>query len=114
MKLLFLFAATLAPSIHTDFAGGSLGKVEKVSNDHYRLAAKGQVDQDGRNRQANWYYFRIDDAPLAPLTFDIVKLPGEYNYQPNQGAITKDTPPVISVDGIHWTHIKTFEYDAKE
>jgi len=112
--MLFLLAALLAPSIHTNFEGGSLGKIEKVSADHYRLAAKGQVDQDGRNRQANWYYFRVDDAPPAPLTLDIVNLPGEYNYKPNQGAITKDTPPVISSDGVHWTHVTTFEYDPKE
>src|SRR5947209_2909053 len=82
--MLFL-TVLLVPSIHTDFEGGSLGKVEKVSETHYRLAAKGETDRDGRNRQANWYYFRVDDAPLKPLRFDIVNLPGEYNYKPNQG-----------------------------
>lgn len=112
-RALLLFAAVIT-SIHSDFEGGCLGNVEKISDTHYRLSAKGETDQDGRNRQANWYYFRVDDAPLKPMTLDIVNLPGEYNYQPNQGAITKDTPPVISYDGVHWGHVKTFEYEAKE
>src|SRR5438309_846025 len=109
-----LFAALLIFSIHTDFEGGSLGKIEKLSETHFRLAVKGESDQDGRNRQANWYYFRVDGASSKPLTLDIVSLPGEYNYKPNQGAITKDTPPSISYDGIEWEHVKTYEYDAGE
>jgi hypothetical protein len=113
MKL-FLLAALAVSNIHTDFEGGCLGKVEKVSDTHFRLAAKGETDQDGRNRQANWYYFRVDNAPSQPLTFDIVNLPGEYNYHPNQGAITKDTPPFISYDGAHWEHVTSFDYDPKE
>lgn len=115
MTCFLLLAAMLLPSptIHTDFEGGTLGSVEKVSETHFRLAVKGESDQDGRNRQANWYYFRVDGAS-QPLTLDIVNLPGEYNYKPNRGAITKDTPPVISYDGVHWKHVETFEYDAKE
>jgi len=111
---MLLLAALLAPSIHTDFDGGSLGKTEKVTDTHFRLSVKGESYQDGRNHQANWYYFRVDGAGSQPLTFDIVNLPGEYNYRPNQGAITKDTPPVISYDGNHWEHVKTFEYDPTE
>ena len=108
---LILFVAT---TIHTDFEGGSLGRIEKVSDTHYRLGAKGEKDQDGRNRQANWYYFRVDGAPMKQMTLDIVDLPGEYNYKPNRGAITKDTPPVISYDQRTWKHVETFEYDAGE
>ena len=101
-------------TIHTDFEGGSLGRVEKVSDTHFRLGAKGEKDQDGRNRQANWYYFRVDDASKKELILDIVDLPGEYNYKPNLGAVTKDTPPVISYDQRLWKHMETFEYDAAE
>lgn len=115
MLNLLLLPALLVSSIHTDFEGGSLGKIEKVSDTHFRLAVKGESDQDGRNRQANWYYFRVDGASIgATLTLDIVSLAGEYNYQPNRGAITRDTPPVISYDGISWEHIREYEYDATE
>jgi hypothetical protein len=102
-------------TFHSDFEGGNIGASRQVSPTHWRLAVKGQTDQDHRNRQANWYYFRVDGAPKEqPLTLDIVNLPGEYNYKSNQGAITKDTPPVISYDNLHWEHVKTFEYDPAE
>jgi hypothetical protein len=42
----------LAVTFHTDFEGASLGKIEKVSETHFRCAVKGEADQDGRNRQA--------------------------------------------------------------
>jgi hypothetical protein len=109
---MILLLATLL--IHTNFEGGSLGQIQKVSETHFRLAVKGESDQDGRNRQANWYYFRVDGASSQPLTLDIVNLPGEYNYKPNRGAITKDTPPSISYDGVRWEHVKTYEYDPAE
>ncbi len=113
--MMFLAAPlAFAASIHTNFEGGSLGRIEKVTNAHFRLGSAGEKDQDGRNRQANWYYFRVDAAPRAEMTLDIVDLPGEYNYKPNRGAITKDTPPVISYDGKTWRHVETFEYDAVE
>jgi hypothetical protein len=113
--LVFLIPAiAAAATVSTDFEAGSLGRIEKVSESHFRLAAKGEKDQDGRNRQANWYYFRVDHAGGGELTLDIVDLAGEYNYQPNRGAITKDTPPVISYDGRTWKHVETFEYDSSE
>ena len=113
--LIFLIPAIAAAvTVKTDFEGGSLGRVEKVSETHFRLGVNGEKDQDGRNRQANWYYFRVDGAGTKELTLDMVDLPGEYNYQPNQGAITKDTPPVISYDRRTWKHIDTFTYDRGE
>lgn len=102
-------------TISTKFEGGNLGRVEKVNETHWRVGAPGDKDQDGRNRQANWYYFRVDGATVGkPVTLDVIDLPGEYNYRANRGAITKDTPPVISYDGKSWSHVTTFEYDAAE
>ena len=100
--------------IRWQFEGGSVERVEKAATDRFRIFVNGQTDQDHRNRQASWYFFRVDGAPRTTLTLDIVGLPGEYNYQPNRGAITKDTPPVISYDGKTWKHVEDFEYDEKE
>src|SRR5882762_3204563 len=75
-------------SVHTDFEGGSLERVQKIDNSHFRLHANGEKDANGRNRQASWYYFRVDGAGNREITFDMVGLPGEYNFRPNQGAIT--------------------------
>jgi len=100
-----------AITFHTDFEGGSLGKVEPVATDHYRCHVIGQVDQDKRNRQASWYYFRIDGAQGRALTLDMVDLPGEYNYQPNRGAITAETLPFYSEDEKTWKQVEDASFD---
>jgi hypothetical protein len=98
-------------SIHANFEGGSLGPTERIGADHYRCHILGQTDQEGRNRQADWYYFRVDHAAGHKLTFDLVDLAGEYNYRPNSGAITKDTLPFYSSDNITWLPVEKANYD---
>lgn len=110
--MLWLFA--FAVSITANFEGGSLGRVEKVAENHYRCHVIGQTDQEGRNRQASWYYFRVDHAKNRRTVFDIVDIPGEYNYQPNRGAITKDTLPFYSTDQVTWHPLEEAEFDASE
>lgn len=105
-------AAPRAITIVTSFAGGALGKIEQVNATHFRCGVKGESDQDGRNRQANWYYFRVDGARGKEITIDLVGLPGEYNYQPNRGAVTRDTLPWISEDNQQWRPLETAEYQA--
>lgn len=115
ISVFFIVPALLAAAtVRSDFEGGSLGNVEKISETHFRLGVKGQTDQDRRNRQASWYYFEVKDATAKEITFDMVDLPGEYNYKPNRGAITADTPPVISFDGKTWKHVESAEYMAEE
>lgn len=109
-SLLFVAAITFS----ADFEGGRLGKVERAGADHYRLHVPGEVDRDGRNRQASWYAFRVDGARGRRLTLDMVDLPGEYNYQPNRGAIVAGTRPFYSYDGRRWTVLDSTEYDASE
>ena len=102
---------TAAVTFHFDFEGGSLARVERLSPTHFAAHVRGDVDQDKRNRQANWYYFRIDGARGVALTIDLTDLPGEYNYRPNRGAITGDTLPFISEDRETWRPLDTAEYD---
>ena len=111
---LFLSVALSAKPIiiSTNFEGGALGKIESVNATHFRCGVKGESDQDGRNRQANWYYFRVDGAQGTPLTIDLVDLPGEYNYRPNRGAVTDDTLPWMSEDNQHWKQLEGAEYQA--
>ena len=45
---------------NTNFEGGSLGKVETLGAGRFRCSVQGQSDERGRNRQANWYYFRME------------------------------------------------------
>jgi hypothetical protein len=107
----FVFRGT---EIRWEFDEGSLERVERPAHDHFRVFVSGQADHDKRNRQASWYYFRVDAAEGNTLTIDILGLPGEYDYQPNRGAITKDTPPVISYDRKTWRHVTDIEYDERE
>jgi hypothetical protein len=105
LLLLPLAACSSGIAIRSDFEGGSLGKVEQVSATSFRCAVAGQADQDGRNRQASWYYFRIDGAKGREVTITLTDLRGEYNYKPGGLCVRDDTPPVISADGKTWRHL---------
>lgn len=98
-------------SIDWNFEGGSLAKAERTRTANFRCHVNGQVDQDGRNRQASWYYFRVNGAKGQTLTFTMVDLAGEYNYRPNKGAITGDTLPFYSSDGTNWVPVEEADYD---
>jgi murein tripeptide amidase MpaA len=104
----------LSVSIHTDFEAGSLGKVERLSETHFRCAVKGESDQDQRNRQANWYYFRVDGVAGREITIDLVDLVGEYDYRPGSHAVTEGTRPFYSYDRQTWTAFREVEWDAKD
>ncbi len=102
----------LAVTVSSSFEGGALGGVDHLGPAHLRLAIPGETDQDGRNRQANWYYFRLDHVKAKPLTLELTNLAGEYNYRPNKGAVTADTPPYFSYDNITWQPVTDFTYQA--
>ena len=112
----FLFAAA-AIVVGTAFEGGNLGRVETVAPNHLRCAVAGQSDQNNRNRQASWYYFRLDNLPVGKqVRIDLVDLVGEYNFRPGSHAVTSKTRPVFSYDDRAWTHFRDsdVEWDEKE
>lgn len=110
----FLFFAGIVVS--SNFEGGSAGRIEQVSPLHLRVGVVGQSDQDGRNHQANWYYFRLDRLPRTQVQVDLVDLAGEYNYRGPVYAVTKGARPVYSYDGKEWTHFRDGQvsWDPKE
>ncbi len=112
--LLTILAYDAVPPVAWNFEGGSLGRVESAGADHLRVHLAGQADQDGRNRQANWYYFRVDGKRGREVKVDLTSLPGEYNYKLNRGAVTKDTVPVWSEDNRTWKHFATTEFHDAE
>ncbi len=111
--MLLLLAAI---TITTSFEGGMLGRVETLSPTHLRCALKGQADQDGRNRQVSWYYFRMDNLPQQEVQIDFTDLVGEYNYRPGSHAVTRNTRPVYSFDNRTWKHFTSEEvsWDEKQ
>jgi hypothetical protein len=90
----------------SNFEGGSVGKVERVSPVHLRCAVEGQADQDHRNRQASWYFFELRNLPKKQVTVELVDIAGEYNYQAPAYAVNKNTRPVYSYDGVNWRHFR--------
>jgi hypothetical protein len=100
----------------SDFEGGSIGECKAVGENHLECGVKGETDQDGRNRQASWYYFRLEGGAGTEVTIDLVDLAGEYNYKPNKGSISDKTPPWVSSDRKQWASVapETLEYDPEQ
>jgi len=110
---LLLLAASA--TVHTNFEAGNIGKVEQVAPAHFRCAVQGEADQDKRNRQASWYYFRLDSARGKQVTIDLVDLVGEYNYKAGTHPVSGKTRPVYSEDHKTWKHFsdENLEWDEQ-
>jgi hypothetical protein len=96
---------------NTNFEAGSLGKVEVLGENRFRCLVQGQYDERGRNRQANWYYFRMEGVKGRDITLTLADLVGEYNDKPGACPMTADTVPVFSEDNDHWQHFPNMDWD---
>src|SRR5688572_13652274 len=107
-------ATTVKPILfNTAFESGSIGVIEKIGDDEYRLHVRGQQDARGRNRQATWFYFRMEDVADRDLTIRLASFRGEYNERPSTpaGAWLR---PVFSLDGEKWQHFKEAGWDDEK
>ena len=96
---------------NTAFESGSLGKIEKLGDNEFRLHLEGQQDSRGRNRQATWFYFRMDDVAGRELTLHLTSFKGEYNDRPARSPTGDWFRPVVSEDNEHWTHLPEASWD---
>jgi hypothetical protein len=103
-------------TFNTNFEDASLGRIDVLSPTSFRCAVQGQYDQRGHNRQASWYYFRIDHARGRDLTLTLTDFVGEYNDKPGAVAMGPGIIPVFSDDGRHWQHIpeSAVSWDAQK
>jgi hypothetical protein len=101
---------------NTNFEGGSLGKIETLGEGSFRLHVRGQQDEQGRNRQANWYFFRMENVRGRELSITMTDFVGEYNFRPGAVAMGPEITPVWSVDGKRWQPVPSMSWDdrAKE
>lgn len=113
---LFLSVASCAPgiAIRTDFEGGCLDRVERVSEGAFLARVPGQADRDGRNRQVSWYFFRVDGARGREVAVTLHDLAGEYDYRPGAVSIRPETIPLFSHDGESWEHFESVDYDREK
>ena len=94
-----------------DFAGASLGRIEKLSDSVFRCWVEGQSDEHGRNRQATWYFFRMDHVAGRDITLTLTDFVGEYNYKPGVCPMNADLRPMFSWDGEQWQHFESMAWD---
>ena len=97
-----------------NFEGGSLGNIEALGDTEFRCHVEGQHDERGRNRQANWYYFRMDGVRGRKVTLTLTDFVGEYNNKPGSCPMNADTIPVFSYDNERWEHFPRMEWDDQK
>src|SRR6059058_5664101 len=102
----------LAQSItfNTNFEDASLGRIEKLGEQTFRCHVLGQCDERGRNRQANWYYFRMNHVRGREVTLTLTDFVGEYNDKPGAVAMGPELRPVFSYDGREWAHFEAMDW----
>lgn len=103
----------LAATVHTSFEAGSAAKTEWVSENHFRCWVRGETDQDNRNSQPSWFYFRLDGVAGRDLTVELAGLAGEYNYRRHKGAGLRDMRPVYSYDNREWRFMEAGVFDPE-
>jgi hypothetical protein len=101
-------------TFNKNFEGGALGKIEKLGDAQFRCYVEGQCDEHGRNRQANWYYFRMDGVQDRETTLTLTDFVGEYNDKPGACPMNADTIPVFSYDDEHWQHFPAMDWDDQK
>jgi hypothetical protein len=106
--------AAAAPSpitFNLNFEGASLGSIEKLADGTFRCHVEGQHDERGRNRQASWYFFRMDNVKGREIVLTLTDFVGEYNDKPGTCPMGPDIVPVYSDDGTEWKHFERCEWD---
>ncbi|HYD85237.1 MAG TPA: M14-type cytosolic carboxypeptidase, partial [Opitutus sp.] len=97
---------------NTAFEGASLGEIEAIDATTFRLHVRGQQDERGRNRQATWYFFRMDRVAGREITLTFTDWVGEYNDIPGTVPMSAKLRPWISEDQKHWRPIEQMVWDA--
>lgn len=109
-------AADALPPVlfNTAFESASLGRIDKLSETEFRLHIRGQQDSRGRNRQATWFFFRLDEVAGRELTLRLTDFKGEYNDRPANAPAGEWFRPVFSEDGEKWTHLPAATWDKEK
>ncbi len=100
----------LAVTLAANFEGGNVAGHQSLGPDRLEVQVSGETDQDGRNSQPSWFYFRLDGLDGKPLTIDIGGLEGEYNYRRHDGSGHRNTLPAYSFDNETWQTFETSEW----
>ncbi len=95
------------------FESGSIGQIDVLGENEFRLHVIGQQDSRGHNRQATWHYFRMENVAGRELTLHLADFRGEYNDVPDKHApVGPSYRPWFSEDNVHWQHVDGIAWDA--
>ena len=101
-------------TFNTNFEDATIGRIEKIDEVTFRCHVAGQSDERGRNRQANWYYFRMDHVKGKSLAITLTDFVGEYNDTPGAVAMNASIRPVFSDDGHSWKFAENMQWDDQK
>jgi hypothetical protein len=101
-------------TFNLNFEDASLGRIEPIDPTTFRCHVLGQQDQRGRNRQATWYYFRMDHVAGRDITLTLTDFVGEYHDRPGACPMGPDIVPVFSDDGKTWRHFPAIQWDPQK
>ncbi|HVU23035.1 MAG TPA: M14-type cytosolic carboxypeptidase [Opitutus sp.] len=106
------------PPVHFNWAfeSGSIGRIDKLGENEFRLHVVGQQDARGRNRQATWFYFRMEHVAGRTLTLHFTDFRGEYNDVPStRSPVGRSYRPWFSEDNVHWNPVDQVDWnEAKD
>ena len=115
MLLASSLPAREAVVFNTAFESGSIGRIDPLGDDEFRLHVAGQQDARGHNRQATWHYFRMENVAGRELTLRFTDFLGEYNDIPDKRApVGASYRPWYSEDNVHWQHVDELAWDASK
>jgi predicted amidohydrolase len=100
--------------VSTEFENGSLESHQVLSNTHVRAKVRAESDQNRRNRQPSWFYFRLDGVAGCDLTVDLTGFQGEYNFRPTDGQWAGRMRPFYSYDNRNWQPFEEIDWDREE
>jgi hypothetical protein len=96
------------------FESASIGDIDKLGDNEFRFHVIGQQDSRGHNRQATWYYFRMENVAGRELTLHFVDFKGEYNDVPVNSPVNANYRPWYSEDNEHWTAFPDMVWDKEK
>jgi hypothetical protein len=96
------------------FESASIGDIDKLGANDFRFHVIGQQDSRGRNRQATWYYFRMENVAGRDLTLHFTDFKGEYNDAPSKSPVGQNYRPWFSEDNEHWQVFPEMAWDTEK
>jgi hypothetical protein len=93
------------------FESAAMGDIDRLGENEFRFHVIGQQDSRGRNRQATWFLFRMDNVAGRELTLHFTDFKGEYNDLPGNSPVGANYRPWFSEDNAHWQHVTAIEWD---